>query len=77
VVPAAWLLGGFFGLAIHGGVSPVLTSISFVLLGGLVAADARLPLAGSWIAAVGLLWAPRPVPEARGLAYVILSGSTR
>jgi len=44
VLPAAWLLGGSFGLAAHGGVSPVVTSISFVLLGGLLAVDARLPL---------------------------------
>jgi urease accessory protein len=44
VLPAAWLLGGLFGLAAHGGMRPALTSISFVLLGGLVAADARLPL---------------------------------
>jgi hydrogenase/urease accessory protein HupE len=44
VLPAAWLLGGLLGLAVHGGMKPALTSISFVLLGGLVAADARLPL---------------------------------
>jgi len=44
VLPAAWLLGGLLGLAAHGGMSPALTSVSFVLLGGLVAADARLPL---------------------------------
>ena len=43
-LPAAWLAGGVLGLAVHGSVSPVLTAISFVLLGGLVAADARLPL---------------------------------
>ena len=44
VLPAAWLLGGAVGLRSHGAASPVLTSVSFVLLGGLVAADARLPL---------------------------------
>jgi hydrogenase/urease accessory protein HupE len=44
VLPAAWLLGGLLGLVAHGGMRPALTSISFVLLGGLVAADARLPL---------------------------------
>ena len=44
VLPAAWLLGGLLGLAAHGGMRPALTSISFVLLGALVAADARLPL---------------------------------
>ncbi len=45
VLPAAWLLGGVIGLAVHGGVSPSWTALSFVLLGGLVALDARLPLA--------------------------------
>ncbi len=56
VLPAAWLLGGSFGLAAHGGVSPVVTSISFVLLGGLLAADARLPLVatGALAALLGL-----------------------
>ena len=44
VLPAAWLLGGLLGLAVHGGMRPALTSISFVLLGSFVAADARLPL---------------------------------
>ncbi len=51
VLPAAWLLGGSFGLAAHGGVNPVLTSLSFVLLGGLVAADARLPLGATTLLA--------------------------
>ncbi len=56
VLPAAWLLGGSFGLAVHGGVSPVVTSISFVLLGGLLAVDARLPLyaTGALAALLGL-----------------------
>lgn len=45
VLPAAWLMGGVLGLAAHGGTSVVvLTSISFVLIGGLVAADAPVPL---------------------------------
>jgi hydrogenase/urease accessory protein HupE len=44
VLPAAWLVGGAFGLAAHESVNPMLTAISLVLLGGLVAADARLPL---------------------------------
>jgi hydrogenase/urease accessory protein HupE len=44
VLPAAWLLGGVIGLTGHGGVSPIWTALSFVLLGGLVASDARLPL---------------------------------
>jgi hypothetical protein len=37
-------VSGVLGLAVRGSASPVLTSISFVLLGGLVASDARLPL---------------------------------
>jgi hydrogenase/urease accessory protein HupE len=44
VLPAAWLLGGAVGLTGHGGVSPIWTALSFVLLGGLVASDARLSL---------------------------------
>lgn len=44
VLPASWLLGGVVGLTIQVNVSPVLTAIPFLLLGGLVAADARLPL---------------------------------
>ena len=33
VLPAAWLGGGVLGLATHGSVSPVLTAISFVVVG--------------------------------------------
>jgi hydrogenase/urease accessory protein HupE len=44
VLPAAWLAGGVLGLAAQESVSPMLTAISFVLLGSLVAADVRLPL---------------------------------
>jgi hydrogenase/urease accessory protein HupE len=51
VLPAAWLLGGILGLAMSGRVSPVLTAISFVLLGGLVAADVRLPLGSTTVLA--------------------------
>ncbi len=51
VLPAAWFLGGILGLAAHGGVTPFLTSISFVLLGGLVAADARLPIGATTVLA--------------------------
>ena len=56
VLPAAWMLGGSFGLAAHGGVSPVVTSISFVLLGGLLAVDAPLALVatGALAASLGL-----------------------
>jgi urease accessory protein len=45
VVPGAWLLGGLLGLtasATNG--SAVLSSIWFLLLGGLLAANAKLPL---------------------------------
>ena len=43
-LPTAGLLGGVVGLAMPSGVHPVVTSLSFVILGGLVAADAKLPL---------------------------------
>jgi urease accessory protein len=57
-LPAAWLAGGVFGLAFSRVESATaLTTVSFLLLGGLVAAEARLPAA--WVAAlaavVGLL----------------------
>lgn len=56
-LPAAWMLGGFLGLAAHTGTSPASTSISFVLLGGLVAADARVPLGATTVLAALLgLW---------------------
>lgn len=51
VLPAAWLLGGVIGLAVHGGVSPTWTALSFVLLGALVALDARLPLGATTLLA--------------------------
>jgi urease accessory protein len=44
-LPAAWLLGGFFGLpesATNG--SAVLSAIWFLLLGGLLAVDVQVPL---------------------------------
>ncbi len=44
VLPAAWLLGGMVGLELARSVSPLLTTISFLLFGGLVAADAKLSL---------------------------------
>ena len=64
VLPAAWLLGGVLGLAAHGSVSPVLTSLSFVLLGSLVAADVRLSLAATTLLATLL-----------GLAHGYLNGT--
>jgi hydrogenase/urease accessory protein HupE len=64
VLPAAWLLGGGIGLAVHGGVSPSWTAVSFVLLGGLVASDARLPLGATTLLAALL-----------GLGHGYLNGS--
>ncbi len=64
VLPAAWLLGGVIGLTVHGGVSPSWTALSFVLLGGLVASDARLPLGATTLLAAQL-----------GLGHGYLNGS--
>ena len=64
VLPAAWLLGGVIGLTVHGGVSPSWTALSFVLLGGLVASDARLPLGATTLLAALL-----------GLGHGYLNGS--
>ena len=46
-----FLLGGVIGLTVHGGVSSSWTALSFVLLGGLVASDARLPLGATTLLA--------------------------
>jgi urease accessory protein len=64
VLPGAWLLGGVIGLMVQGDVSPIWASLSFVVLGGLVAADARLPL-GATTALAGLL----------GIGHGYLNGS--
>jgi len=64
VLPATWLLGGVIGLTVHGGVSPGWTAVSFVLLGGLVALDARLPLGATTLLAALL-----------GLGHGYLNGS--
>jgi len=64
VLPAAWLLGGVIGLTVHGGVSPSWTAVSFVLLGGLVALEARLPLGATTLLAALL-----------GLGHGYLNGS--
>ena len=58
VVPAAWLLGGLTGFAV--GAPPVpgtLTAASFLVLGGLIAADRQLPstAVSALAAALGLL----------------------
>lgn len=85
VLPAAWLLGGVLGLAGHGGVSPVMTAASFVILGGLVAADAKLPLAGTTVLAALLGLAhgysngaalAQPGPALSGLVGVIVAAFT-
>jgi urease accessory protein len=57
VLPAAWLLGGLLGLSLGVAVSPLLPVASFLVLGGLVAADTRLPLAaiGALALVLGLL----------------------
>jgi hydrogenase/urease accessory protein HupE len=79
VLPLAWLLGGWLGLAVHGWTSPVIGATSFVLLGGLVAADARLPLgATALLAALLGLWhgylngatMARPGPGGLGLVGI-------
>jgi hydrogenase/urease accessory protein HupE len=44
VLPAAWLLGGLVGLAVTTSGGGMLAAISFLLAGGLVAADAKVPL---------------------------------
>jgi len=50
-LPGAWLVGGLLGLAFPiAGLPPALTTVSFVALGGLVAADARL--SPTWLAAI-------------------------
>ncbi len=64
VLPAAWLLGGVIGLTVHGGVSPIWTALSFVVLGGLVAADAQLPVGATSVLAALL-----------GLGHGYLNGS--
>ena len=80
VLPAAWLLGGVIGLAGHGGVSLIWTALSFVLLGGLVASDARLPLGATTLLAalLGLghgylngAALARPGPGAVGLLGIV------
>lgn len=43
ILPAAWLVGGFAGLAVSAGVSTFVPILSFLLLGVLIAADVRLP----------------------------------
>ena len=44
LLPVAWLAGGIAGLSSPGLEAPLLTSATFLVLGILVAADAKLPL---------------------------------
>jgi hydrogenase/urease accessory protein HupE len=44
VLPTAWLAGGVLGLAVTARAHPMVSAAWFLLLGGLVAADARLSL---------------------------------
>lgn len=51
---AAWLAGGLAGLAVPTiGSATALTTVSFLLLGGLVAAEARLP--ETWVAGLAVV----------------------
>jgi hydrogenase/urease accessory protein HupE len=52
VLPVAWFLGGLAGLMTKAGSSTVLTCISFLLLGGLLAANARISLHATTVLAV-------------------------
>jgi hydrogenase/urease accessory protein HupE len=57
MLPVAWCAGGFVGLGLDLEISLPFTALSFLLLGGLVAADARLPMpaVAPLIAVVGLV----------------------
>ena len=52
VLPGAWLLGGVVGMAATSSRGSALTAISCLLLGGLLAADARLSLRTTTVLAV-------------------------
>lgn len=52
VLPVAWFLGGLAGLATNASSSTALTCISFLLLGGLLAANAPLSLRATTLLAV-------------------------
>lgn len=57
LLPLAWLLGGVIGQRFPGEILFPLPAVSFLVLGGLVAADVRMPSAGvTWLAiALGLV----------------------
>ena len=44
MLPVSWCVGGLIGLRLDLEITPPVTALSFMLLGGLVAADARLPV---------------------------------
>jgi urease accessory protein len=53
VVPTAWLVGSLFGMTVAtAGASAVLSAFWLVLLGGLVATDAKLPLTAMTVLAL-------------------------
>ena len=57
VLPAAWCIGGLIGLNLELDFSVPVPALSFLLLGGLIASDAKLPvqLIAPMTAAIGLL----------------------
>ena len=65
ILPIAWLIGGFFGLKIGGEVSfPIVNTLSFLVVGVLVAADWKLPL-----------WLVTGIALALGLLHGVFNGS--
>jgi hydrogenase/urease accessory protein HupE len=79
LLPAAWLAGGLAGLAIGGAPAFPLPALSFLLLGGLVAADLHMPVGvvAGLAVALGLVHgflngeALRPGPGALGLVGIM------
>ena len=63
LLPVAWCLGGFVGLGLDLESTLPIAALSFLLLGGLVAADARLPV--QMIA---------PLTAAVGIVHGVLNG---
>ena len=57
MLPLAWLLGGLVGLNLDLDITIPVPALSFLLLGGLIAADAKLPdqLIGPMTVMIGLL----------------------
>jgi hydrogenase/urease accessory protein HupE len=51
VLPSAWLFGGLVGLSSTTNANTIVAAISFLLLGGLVAADAQLSLRATTVIA--------------------------